>query len=53
MDPTINSSLITEIVNTVKSLAGLFTVFPLNVFILMSIGGAGFGLLRKGKKAAR
>ena len=48
----IDATLVTAVVDTITSIAGVFTIFPLNIFIVMSIAGGAFGLLRKGKKAA-
>lgn len=49
----IDSSLVTEVISLVKSCMGLFTDFPLNVFIIGSLAGLGFGLFKKAKKAAK
>lgn len=49
----INTGLVTEVVNFVKQLMGLFGEFPLNIFLIGSLAAVGFGLFRKAKKAAR
>ena len=43
----------TAVVTMITSIAtGLFTIFPINVMIVMALGGGALHLLRKGKKAA-
>jgi hypothetical protein len=43
----------TAVVTMVTTLATeLFSIFPINIIIVMSLAGAALGLLRKGKKAA-
>lgn len=53
-DPTtvIDSGLVTEVLNLVKSCAGLFSVFPINVFLIGSLAAMGFRLFRKAKRVA-
>ena len=46
----IDSSLVTEIINVTKSALGLFSVFPLNVFLVASIVGIGIGVFKKLKR---
>ena len=40
----INSSIVTELVNLVKSVMGLFSEFPLNVLLIASLCFVAFGL---------
>lgn len=48
----IDSSLVGELVDLVKQVAGLFSVFPINVFLIGSLAGLGFTLFRKAKHTA-
>lgn len=48
----IDSSLVGELVDLVKQVAGLFNVFPINVFLIGSLAGLGFTLFRKAKRTA-
>lgn len=50
---SIDSSMITELINLCKQCMGLFTEFPLNVFLVGGLVGIGFGIFRKAKGAAR
>lgn len=52
MDPIINASLVTEIINTAKSLLGLLTSFPLNIIVLGSVAGVAFKFIRGAKRVA-
>jgi len=49
----INSALITELLDLCKQVMGLFTEFPLNVFLISSLVGIGFAIFRKAKRSAR
>lgn len=49
----IDGDLVTEVIGLVTSVAKVFTIFPINVFLIGSLCGLGFTLFRKGKKAAR
>lgn len=48
----INASIVTEVVNLVKSVMGLFSEFPLNVLLVASLCFVAFGLFRRAKHAA-
>ena len=48
----IDSSLVSEVLNLVKSCAELFSIFPINVFMIGSLAGMGFRLFRKAKRVA-
>lgn len=50
--PVIDTSLVAEVIDLVKSCAELFSVFPINVFMIGSLGGMGFTLFRKAKRVA-
>lgn len=49
----IDSSLVNEVINLVKSFMGLFSEFPLNVLLIGGLASMAFGIFRKGKKAAK
>lgn len=49
----INTALVTELVDLVKSVCGLFTIFPLNVFLIASLVFVGFRIFRSAKGAAK
>mgnify|MGYP007066365831 CR=1 FL=1 len=53
---TTESAILIENVGSVTSMIAenvkLFTIFPVNLFIVISIAGIAFALLRKGKKSA-
>ena len=49
----INSALITELLDLCKQVMGLFTEFPLNVFLISSLVDIGFAIFCKAKKSAR
>lgn len=48
----IDSSLVTELVNLVKTVMGLFSEFPLNVLLIASLCFVAFGLFSRAKSAA-
>ena len=48
----IDSALVTEVVNLVKTVMGLFGEYPLNVILISSLAGVAFMLFRKAKRAA-
>lgn len=50
---SIDSSAITELLNLAKQCMGLFTEFPLNIFLIGGLVGIGFGIFRLAKRAAR
>ena len=47
----IDSSIVAEIVNLCKTCIGLFSEFPLNIFMIGGLIGIGFGIFRKAKKS--
>ena len=49
----IDSALITELLDLCRQVMGLFTEFPLNVFLITGLVGIGFGIFRKAKRSAR
>ena len=49
----IDVSLVAELINLVKSVCGLFTIFPLNVFLIASLVFVGFKIFRSAKGAAK
>ena len=53
IDTALDVSLVTELINLVKSVCGLFTIFPLNVFLIASLVFVGFRIFRSAKGAAK
>lgn len=51
-ETVIDTGLVTELVNLVKSVMGLFTEFPLNVLLIASLCFVAFGLFARAKRAA-
>ena len=52
-EAVIDVSLVTELINRVKSVCGLFTIFPLNVFLIASLVFVGVKIFRSAKGAAK
>lgn len=52
-EAVIDVSLVTELIGLVKSVCGLFTIFPLNVFLIASLVFVGFKIFRSAKGAAK
>ena len=52
-EAVIDVSLVTELINLVKSVCRLFTIFPLNVFLIASLVFVGFKIFRSAKGAAK
>lgn len=52
-EAVIDPALVTELVDLVKSVCGLFTIFPLNVFLIASLVFVGFRIFRSAKGAAK
>jgi len=50
---TIDMAVVDMLIELIKSLLTLFTVFPINIFLVASLIGIGFGIFRKAKKSAR
>lgn len=48
----IDSGLVAEVLELVKSCAGLFSIFPINVFMVGSLAAMGFRLFHKAKRVA-
>lgn len=48
----INTGIVTELVNLVKNVMGLFSEFPLNVLLIASLCFVAFGLFKRAKAAA-
>lgn len=49
----IDTAIIEELLNLCKQVMTLFTEFPLNVFLIASLVGIGFGIFKAAKRAAR
>ena len=52
-EAAIDTALVTELVSLVKSVCGLFTIFPINVFLIASLVFVGFSIFRSAKGAAK
>lgn len=52
-EAVIDVSLVTELINLVKSVCGLFSIFPLNVLLVASLVFVGFRIFRSAKGAAK
>lgn len=48
----INTGIVSELVNLVKNVMGLFSEFPLNVLLIASLCFVAFGLFKRAKAAA-
>lgn len=48
----INVALVTELLNLCKLCMGLFSEFPLNVYLISGLAGIGFGIFAKAKRAS-
>lgn len=49
----INSGLVNEVINLTKSVMGLFSEYPLNVFLIATLMFVGFRLFGSAANAAR
>jgi hypothetical protein len=45
--PTIDESVFTVVVNGAKAVLGLFTEFPINVFLAVSLMGVAIGIITR------
>lgn len=52
-ETVIDTALVTELISLVKAVCGLFTIFPLNVFLIASLVYVGFRIFRAAKGAAK
>lgn len=50
---TIDTAVIGELLDLCKQCMGLFTQFPLNIFLVGGLVGIGFGIFTSAKHAAR
>lgn len=50
---SIDTAVIGELIALCKQCMGLFTEFPLNIFLVGGLVGIGFSIFRKAKGAAR
>lgn len=48
----LDQSLVTEMLNLVKTMMGLFTEFPLNILLVASLASVGFGIFAIARRAA-
>ena len=49
----LDASLVTQLIDLVKSVMSLFSEFPLNLLLVASLATAAFAIFRSAKKAAR
>lgn len=49
---SINQSIVTELINLVKTVMGLFSEFPLNVLLVAGLCFVAFGLFGRARRAA-
>lgn len=49
----IDTALVSELINLVKTTMGLFSQFPLNVYLIGGLTFLGFGIFRSAKHAVR
>lgn len=47
------TATMTTVLEIVKTCMGLFSEFPLNIYLVGGLAGVGFSIFRKAKKAAR
>lgn len=52
-NPSLDTGLVDQLMGVVKSVMGLFTAFPLNIFIIAAIVGIAFRVVKQGKSAAK
>lgn len=52
-ETVIDASMVTEVLNLVKSVMSLFKEFPLNVLLIGSLSFLGFAIFRSAKRAVR
>lgn len=50
--PTLDTGAVDQILSLVKSVMGLFTMFPLNIMLVSGLVGIAFAIFRKAKKSA-
>ncbi len=49
---SLDTGLVTELMNLVKTVMGLFSEFPLNILLVASLAFVAFGLFSRAKSAA-
>ena len=52
LSSTIDTSIVTELINLCKSCMGLFAEFPLNVLLIAGLVGVGFTIFSQARSAA-
>ena len=52
-EASIDTAMVTELINLVKSVLGLFSVYPLNVILIASLCFIAFAIFRSAKHSAR
>lgn len=49
---SLSTADVTTVLDLVKQVTGLFTMFPLNIFLIGGVAGVGFKIFKQGKRAA-
>ena len=49
----IDMNIVSMLIELVKELLTLFTVFPLNIFLVAGLVGIGFGIFKRAKSASK
>lgn len=52
-ETVIDTGLVTEVVNLVKSVCGLFSIYPLNVILISGLAFIGLAIFARAKRAAK
>lgn len=52
-EAVIDTALVTELINLVTSVCGLFKIFPLNVFLIGGLVFLGFRIFKSARSAAK
>lgn len=50
--PSLDTGAVDQVMNLVKSVMGLFTMFPLNIMLISGLVGIAFTIFRKARGAA-
>jgi len=52
-EAAIDTALVTDLINLVTSVCGLFKIYPLNVFLIGGLAFLGFRIFKSAKSAAK
>ena len=50
---SLSTADVTSVLDLVRQVCGLFSMFPLNIFLIGGVASVGFKIFRQGKKAAK